>query len=336
MSSIFGKLFGGQGGKPQDLVLRAYGKLPFYAEYRRLEVAPGVPTMFSQWLDEGRLARARSVANHPRDAAATGGVRTSRVVFRWPGAREWVIATIWDSRDSLGRRFPFVLFVTCPPDWLGEEPLDRAVACLWLHQRFDVLHGRLATLGSGGDFYRLYQKQLLAPRPDDLATRTQTLRAQARQIQADQWLPAAGLGQVPPAAWSASLMRSVERWRTAATPASGPALACPLAAGIDPAVQTLFWLDWLVQVGVAEKREWSLITSLPDAGGPGRLYVLLRDLLPGDYQLLSTEAGAYGYVEDLAQVPAQDPPEGGTPDLAPPADSLFELLLGRPAAARAD
>ncbi|MFQ5806265.1 MAG: hypothetical protein ACE5I3_07440, partial [Phycisphaerae bacterium] len=127
----------------KDTVLRAYGKLPIYAEYRRLEVSPGTPTAFSQWMDAGRLAWVRSPSKS--EASTT---RPSRLVIGLPGTKEAIVASVWDSRDSLGRAYPFAFFVVCPPEALGRDLLQRWVAAASIHHAFDQLYFQLHSLGS--------------------------------------------------------------------------------------------------------------------------------------------------------------------------------------------
>ena len=97
VGNLLGKLFGSDANKNEAL-LRAYGKLPMYAEYRRLEVTPGTPTAYSQWLDAGRLAWCNAPSK-----TQDGQTRTTRLLIGLPDSREAIVATLWDSRDSLGR-----------------------------------------------------------------------------------------------------------------------------------------------------------------------------------------------------------------------------------------
>ncbi|MGD8450408.1 MAG: TagF domain-containing protein [Phycisphaerae bacterium] len=320
VGQFFGKLFAGQSGS-HGALLRAYGKLPFYAEYRRLEVAPGVPTAFSQWLDEGRLAWVRG-----QDEGVRGTMRTSRIALRWPETREWVVASVWESRDSLGRQFPFALFIVCPADALGNDRFQRCVSCLAIHEEFDRLHGRLSALGSGGDFYRLYAKLTLATRLDDLAARTRALAAQARQITLTEWFSQTGLSGMQPGAWFGGLLRRAGRWVGQAGAAGDLALSCPLARGTPYGMQALLWLEWLSSLRPFHKSEPSLILPTASAPDPPRLQIIFRNLLTADFQLMTTDAASYGYIEDLGRPPAAGG-EDDPADVAAPAGSLLEALL---------
>jgi hypothetical protein len=207
VGQLIGKLFGGEAGR-NEAVLRAYGKLPIYAEYRRLELSPGTPIAFSQWLDAGRLAWVRSPS---KSGAST--TRPSRLMVGLPGAKEAIVASVWDSRDSLGRVFPFAFFVVCPAEALGGDLVERWVVATGIYRWFDRLYGQLHSLGSGGDFYRFYQKRSIALRPDDLAEQVEALRAAAAGIAAESWFRSVRFdGQITPATWLAGLLRRAERW----------------------------------------------------------------------------------------------------------------------------
>ena len=319
VGQFLGKLFAPQVGK-NEAVLRAYGKLPFYAEYRRLDLAPGTPTAFSQWMDAGRLAWARSVPS-----STAGSVYTSRLLIRLPQAREVVVASVWDSRDSLGRAFPFAFFVVCPPEALGNDPFQCWAAAFAIQATFENFHRELAVLGRGGDFYRLYQKRSVVLRPDDLAQRTKRLQYDAGAIAADEWFKAA-LSNVDAGEWFSGLLRRAQRWKSQPGSVSELALSVPLARGISSEAQALLWLSWIAEfIRQAGKSAW-LVAPAEQALGRAALHILVRDLLPNDFQLLTTDAGDYGYVENLAQVPqAGSSPRDLSPDSSPadssPADS---------------
>jgi len=329
VGQFLGKLFAPQAGK-NEAVLRAYGKLPFYAEYRRLEVAPGTPTTFSQWMDAGRLAWARSVP-----AKAAGSICASRLLIRLPQTREVVVASVWDSRDSLGRVFPFAFFVVCPPEALGDDPFQCWVAASLIHGTFERFQRELAVLARGGNFYRHYQKRSVVLRPDDLAQRTKRLRYDAGTIAADEWFKVA-LSNVDAGEWFSGLLRRAQRWKSQPGSVSELALSVPLARGISSEAQALLWLSWVAElIRKAGKSAWLVAPAERDLGRAA-LHIVVRDLLPNDFQLLTTDAGNYGYVENLAQVPQAEsapadssPAESSAPDSSadtPPTGPLLEWL----------
>ena len=56
-------------------------------------------------------------------------------------------------------------------------------------------------------------------------------------------------------------------------------------------MQAVLWLEWLSGLRPAANRQPSLVIPAPDAPGPARMQIVFRDLLPGDFQLLTTDAG---------------------------------------------
>lgn len=298
VGQFLGRLFAGPSAK-NETPLRAYGKLPLYAEYRRLELAPGTPTVFSQWMDAGRLAWVRAMTT-----AKPGAVRPSRLLIQLPDTREVVVATIWDSRDSLGRVFPFSFFVVCPLEALGDDPLQRWAAALALHEAFDRSHAGLRALGGGGDFYRLYAKRVLTLRPDDLSERVHRLHDEARKISTDEWFQAAGFGDdVKAGDWFSGAQSRIERWKAQPELVGELALSCPLARGPSYGSQALLWLALIGRFAEkAGRTPWLVVPA--DNERPGSmLHVIVRDPLPDDFQLLTTDARSYHYVENLAQIP---------------------------------
>jgi hypothetical protein len=317
---LIGKLFG-DAGKNQA-VLRAYGKLPLYAEYRRLEVSPGTPTAFSQWMDAGRLAWARSPTKAPE-----GTTRASRLLVGLPDTKEAVVASVWDSRDSLGRVFPFAFFVVCPPAMLGRDSVERWVTAASIHAAFDGRYAQLHSLGSGGDFYRFYQKRTVPVRPDDLNERVHTLRGQAAEIAAQPWFEALTLdGEAALQTWLAGLLHRARRWRAQPASLAEAAISCPLARGFPYETQVVLWLEWLAGLfDSVGKLPWLVVPMESEQASPA-LNLVVRRLLPDDYQLLTTDDGAYGFVERLSAAPTTDP--GTTiPELTDvPRDSLLAWL----------
>ena len=317
---LIGKLFG-DAGKNQA-VLRAYGKLPLYAEYRRLEVSPGTPTAFSQWMDAGRLAWARNPTKSP-----AGTTRASRLLVGLPDTKEAVVASIWDSHDSLGRVFPFAFFIVCPPATLGHDPVERWVTAASIHAAFDGLYARLHSLGSGGDFYRFYQKCTVSVRPDDLDERVRKLREQAAEIVAGSWFEALTLdGEFAMQTWLAGLVHRARRWKAQPASLAEAAISCPLARGFPYETQVVLWLEWLSGLfdGLG-KVPWLVVPMENEQAKPS-LDLVVRHLLPDDYQLLTTDDDVYGFVERLSAAPTIDP--GTTiPEVADaPAGSLLAWL----------
>ncbi|MFO0840152.1 MAG: hypothetical protein U1D55_16715 [Phycisphaerae bacterium] len=325
VGEFLGKLFAAPSGNGGELVLRAYGKLPFYAEYRRLELAPGLPTVFSQWMDAGRLAWAKAPSRQ-----ASGVTRTARLMLALPEAREFVLASVWDSRDSLGRAFPFSFFITCPVEALGADPLARFVAAGALQKAFSSFHAELSSLGRGGDFYKHYQRRILTVKPDGAAPAQ--AREQAVKLDAAGWMAALGLTPAAAEAWRASLARKRARWISQPETFAETAISLPLAPGLSLEAQAAVWLMWLESPLMKLSHPFSLV--LPDESRPPlRLHLLARKLLPDDFQLVTTDDASYGYVENLTPQPGAgasgDPvPTAPAPAVtATPSGSLLDWLL---------
>ncbi len=404
VGNFIGKLLGQPGGaaNANEAPLRAYGKLPMYAEYRRLEVAPGAPTLFSQWMDAGRLAWVQAAAQR----GEPGNVVPSRLALQLPGAKELVIASIWDSRDTVGRVFPFSFFVTCPPDALGAEPVEKWASALSIFRAFDQAHSEINIIGRGGDFYRHYRGRTVVLRPPDLADRVRSLMQQAAQIDAQAWFagarfaardgqattskpqaaaapaasveqaaasspeaaapadqqpapgaPAGSVAQPQPASaagapapsqpatavagasgmdgastsggvtakdWFSSLARRSARWRSQPADAAQIAVGCPLSDGPSPDAQIALWLRWLEPFARQAHRTPGMIAP---AGRDGRAgYLVLRDIMPDDFQLLTSQAADYGFVDDLSR-PGTAPPDAAS--VVPPQGSLLSWLASQ-------
>jgi len=328
VGKLIGKIFGGGESERGQILLRAYGKLPLYSEYRRLELAPGLPTTFSRWLDEGRLAWMRGAA-----AREAGAVQTSRVIFRAADSREVVVASVWDSRDSLGRVFPFSFFITCPVEALGATSAQRWVSALSLFRTFDRAHLELSTLCAGGDFYRQYRQRAVTIPDGELDSRVETIRSDAARPPAAEWFDAAALdSSIALADWLASLQYRANRWRSQPQLAQELAVSFPLSSSVPAGVQVLMWLDWLEPL-ISKVGRTPVIFAPGDDAGNGRcLHVLLREPMPDDFQLLTSDQSSYGFVEHLETAPPTT--AGAAPAPAePPTGSFAQWLLNNAAGA---
>ncbi len=320
VGSLIGKLFGGDANK-NEASLRAYGKLPMYAEYRRLEISPGTPTAYSQWLDAGRLAW----CNAPTKSDS-GQTRTTRLLIGLPDQREAIVATVWDSRDSLGRVFPFSFFVVCPIDALGETLVQRWVSAMGLHQRFAELHRELSKVGQGGDFYRHFQKRTLPLRPENMDEGVDWLAREGRGLSAEDWYrDTIGSDDPPAGEWFAGLLRRVERWNAQPKVVANLALNCPLAAGGSLDGQVAAWLQLLEGAAKQSGKPFWVIMPGDGAHPPYSLNLLTRDLLPDDFQLMTTDDSAYNFVERLASIP-QNNPDSSVPKVVPTEGSFYDWL----------
>lgn len=324
VGEFLGKLFGaagGEGGKPVEALLRAYGKLPIYPEYRRLEVAPGVPTAFSQWMDAGRLAWMRTPAKG--DGRYT---RASRLLLRLPDSKEIVVASLWDSRDSLGRIFPFSFFVTCPAEALGDTLIERWFAAAELCSSFERYYGEIGTVAKGGDFYKFFQKRAVPLRPDSLAARSADAQRDAAALGAAEWIGQwASAPDFDGGLWLAGLARRAERWRSQPAVLDDLAVSCPLAASAPAAPQIFCWLKWLEPLLAKLNQPIGIIAPAGSTpASPASLQILARAVLPDDFQLVTSDEPTYGFVEHVAGLPTIAP---DAPPIAP-LPALPASLLG--------
>lgn len=326
IGQLLGRFFGGEAGGNEAL-LRAYGKLPFYAEYRRLEVAPGAPTAYSRWLDDGRLAWVRSPSKTEQ-----GRTRGTRVLIVPPESKEYIVASIWDGRDSLGRVFPFSFFINCAPEALGADLLEQWISADVIHQHFEQLYRELTVIGQGGDFYKLYGKRTVRLRPEDLADRVAEVRREAAAIPVENWLEQLKLDPpIEPLDWFSDLTRRSRRWKASAA-AGELALSCPLAGGYSRIGQMAVWLSWLGGFLPKSGRLVGLLVPSPEVPLPGAACVLARDVIADDFQLLTTDEPAYGFIEHLTARLASPGEGSAVLPVGQPTGSLIDCLSKIPAA----
>ncbi len=320
---FLGKLFGGGGN---EALLRAYGKLPMYAEYRRLEVSPGTPTSYSRWLDDGRLAWVRAMPE-----GGHGRMLSHQLLLQPPDSKEWIVACLWDSRDSLGRTFPFSFFVTCTPEQLGGSAVERLVSGLHIFGQLDAAHRELSRVGQGGDFYKFFQKRTIELKPDDLSERVERLRRDALAIASDQWYDAFGFPEeLERGQWFAGLRTRAARWDNGRG-APELAVSCPIAGGVSRESQAFLWTYWIATALSASNASPGFVLPATSGNAPAarsELHLLFRAVLPNDFQLLTSDAASYSYVDHLEKLPQTA--EGQAPATAIDGAMLDWLLRNTP------
>lgn len=330
VGKLFGKLFSGPPSADGNrATLRAYGKLPMYAEYRRLEVSPGTATAYSQWMDAGRLAWVQASARREEK----GAMVPSRMLVQLPGAKEVVVASLWDSRDNVGRVFPFSFFVVSALDALGRDPFQRWTSATYIFDQFDRAYGELSVLRGGGDFYRHCRGRTVLLTPEDLAERQRALLDQASKIDAQAWFTALDLPSVTPTDWFSALVRRAARWNRQPGDMAQLAIGCPLADGISFNAQAMLWLRWIEPLAKRAKKTAWLVSPGCTNGSGCSAYLILRDLIPDDFQLLTSQARDYSFVENLAVLPSSVP--DGAASVVPPQGSLLSWLADSAAVAKA-
>ncbi|NUQ50900.1 MAG: DUF2094 domain-containing protein, partial [Phycisphaerae bacterium] len=138
---------------PRDLPLRAYGKVPFAAEYRRLNTGGPAASAFCRWLDDGRAAWMQ----HSDQSA----VAPTRLFVRPIPRGDFVAAHIRGSHDSLGRPFPLAFFVTIPRAALGDDPLAAWLIARRLDEQLAVLFDELAAVERADGFQAAFGSRRL-------------------------------------------------------------------------------------------------------------------------------------------------------------------------------
>lgn len=319
-SPFLGGIFGGRNDRPAAL-LRAYGKLPAWAEYRRLEVAPGPAATFSRWLDNGREAWLRSNTH-----SENGRTHASRLLLGVPDSREVIVASVWDSRDSVGRVFPFTFFVMARPEELGSDVLQLWTSALSIFGTFEALHREASRLGPKDDFAQVFGRREIPLQGDDLPAAASRLHAAAATIRAENWMRGALPAALHPADFASGLLRRRRRWSAPGADVRQLALACPLSGDLPYSQQALLWLVWLGPLVSGRGFPLRLLCPADGAGGPAALHVLLRDLLPDDFQLLTSDEPAYGFVERLSIVPPLSVDSGMVDIPQPPSGPLLVWL----------
>lgn len=332
VGSFLSNLFSGQPQAPANSApLRAYGKLPLYAEYRRLDVSPGTPTAYSQWLDSGRLAWMQAAGGKHEPGEKQPAMVSSRLMLQVPGSKEWVVGCLWDSRDNVGRIFPFSFFVVCAADALGADAVERWAAALSIFEQLEAQYGRLKLISGGGDFYKHYQRVFITLKPEDLSERVRLLLEQAAKLEAMDWYQAANLGAPSPQEWFSTISKRTGRWITQPEAFGRSAVSCPIAAPFSADVQAVVWLRWLDALSRAAGKSPDVIAPAAMDGQPRMLHAIVRDLMPDDFQLLTTQAAKYGFVENLSKIPPRSPESSDSLMIHPPSGSLLSWMMSQTA-----
>src|SRR5262249_12951005 len=90
--------------------------------------------------------------------------------------------------------------------------------------------------------------------------------------------------------------------------AASLAVSCPLASGYSYPAQTVCWLTFFEGLATRLARPPTFVGPASESPQGASLHFLLRDAKPDDFQLLSSDAGRYGFIENLASVPANAAP----------------------------
>lgn len=92
--------------------LGLFGKIPAKGDFIRHNVVDDAARSFEQWVQESNDALRGAGGDLPDQAI--------RAVFTPPGAANTVVAALVPSQDSVGRKFPIVIFTLAPSNQTGQ------------------------------------------------------------------------------------------------------------------------------------------------------------------------------------------------------------------------
>lgn len=279
--------------EPRPL-LRAFGKLPESREFLQLEAGRGAPKLFQNWVKAGHDQWVTVVPAERR-----GTLLPCRMWAVLPEAPDHaVVAHLWRSQDSAKRVFPFTFFVVLktPRDLTPLPALDLA------RRYWAGLEPLFAEIAQGQRVLQSFRDCVLdenetAPAGADLIT-------EAQNIPASDWFEALSAGS---AQWKTDFLSrlrgAVANWR--AHPAAATAsIRVPLSRRHDYTVQAAAWIRWLeTQHPGRELQLTALALPAPATAIAPAVALITRPLREGDFQLLTSDAPDYEYLEDLDRHP---------------------------------
>lgn len=327
--------------KPKpDPLIRWYGKLPVYGDYYHSDSGEEWVAEFTQkWLMNGyQVYEGRRRNSHPHDAPASASPQTGQrmpacgCILQLPQTGMTVLASCLDfGGDTVGRKFPLCFFVGYPTADLPSLSSGAILPYMGVLTHLLGLSRRVARFLNdpgvkGPEQFRAEfadQEALLDPLsspPSDL------WMERARGIKLTDWYSATGdtLGTPGLEAW----LRRAAQWgeRLARSDSSGfkATLSFPLAPErvqglprIDRDAQVAGWLRWLEGRMDLAGRALSLVLTEEPAPACSRLTIILGELAPDDFLLLTPLATSLEHVDDLAAVREADAAD----DSAPAADA---------------
>lgn len=307
------------GAADPDLKVRAFGKLPSSREFQHLDAGQGPAKIFADWIKSGHDHWVTCVETEKRGEIVPYGLLAAL-----PGLKDYqVVARVWNSRDSASppRAFPFVLFTLLKwPKNCGK--LERLVVCRQIWNRFGELFQRLSD-----DSLKLrdLRGELLDVDLDESVAGAGKLVAAMEQTSLPKWLEAIAPStrSSDPAEMLALLQLLVEGWREQGS-SVGVAVRLPVCNAFALAPQVAAWLRWL-DVNVSNSAE--LVGLFVPQGGLNdatAINLITRPISTADFQLLTTNAEEYHFVEDIAQIRNSVSWSQGSTELPPGARRLLE------------
>lgn len=300
--------FGKSSGE-QVLPLLCFGKLPVARDFLRSR-GSDAGERFAHWLNASDRLQGKTLT--------IPGER--RVLFLPGSSTHFVVAVVWGSADSFGRRrFPFGLFVEPTRALLESNVLRPFAICEQMFVRLQNEYSVLSAARSPAEFYkRLRSCQVYV---GDGADEARGADALLRSTMAREFATALfGDGDAGARRWGRLLWRLwlASGGHDAATVVPTLAVCLPLAAGMPPVVQAESWLQLLRQrAGRADLVPTAMFG--PHTGNDaasGRLCLWFREPRESDIVALGDGIGSAAIVDltseadgaptDEAEDPAAD------------------------------
>ena len=284
------------------LRVSCFGKLRIFADFVEPTHRTGFSDELRQWLV------AATAASEPSSSQQEDGETQQCYRVVWPHSRgkKLLVAILWNSRDQVGRSFPFCVYTELP---VRKLRLERVAALpLVLDPLWDQLL-RIASNGAGQPWVELEGSQLdvtevqqkikkarldFDPKsvPEDL------LEKRLVAIEAERFATCC-LGPDGRALWPHMVagLENLGMELLGAEPLI--ALRLPGTQEIDSRSQAAFWLRLIETLAGGDAGALpSLFLSVGDGGRTG-LWLLFREPLQADLPLLFGDGPAHDYLLDL-------------------------------------
>lgn len=325
-------LFKGKSKLKTDGALRWFGKLSTYKDYFNSKVDEEWVAEFNEWLMKGFEQYHARASSMPAAAAADPTIPDSSdgssvgaaarktkhrilpmatCILRLPKSGMTVLASIQDyGGDSFGRPFPLSFYVGLPTAaWPGPQADALAAA-------FPVLSRLLSLRDDVARFERTPSRFDTAFGDRDLSldalengVASSEWRKAAAGVDSTSWFEAVKPLLTTPEwpAWAGLLNRWGELIVSMEGNSFEATLSFPLAGPVERAPQICGWLAWLGKRIDLSNRAVSLLWTEGLGPTPARFSVVIRDLMPDDYLLVTPLASGLSFVDSACTLkPAAD------------------------------
>jgi hypothetical protein len=295
-----------------DPRLRWFGKLPTYADYYSSATDEEWAVEFNEWVLKGFEVYMTRRRDGPREERLPLAV----CALRLPKSGMTVFAYVEDyGGDMRGRPFPLCFYVGVPSAMWPGPTSDRVLAGLRVLRDLMGLRALISRFfNNPGRFEGVFGGREIDLRGIDEETRDASWQSAAKSLSLAEWFEAARpclkVNDLPTwlqlaSAWGDDIARLESE-------EFGPTLRFPLVIGQPLEMQVSGWLRWLEQRMNLEERAFSLLICKTSDGSTGYLSVVLRDLVPEDFLLMTAQARSLSYVDDmcLLAAPATQDREG--------------------------